>query len=141
MIRLNPDGSASAHDTPGSTDLLGRPSTAFFWWGLPFLVGFGTNFLPIPPTARILVWAAALAWMGAGCTLNALRCQRLHCYISAPVLFLGAAAAPVLAFGLTPLPATAASYVINVSLVLMVMSLGVEPVLGKYRSRSQHARK
>jgi hypothetical protein len=86
------------------------------------------------PTARVFVWTVALAWMGTGCALNAIRCHRLHCYISAPVLFFGAVAAPALAFGLTPFSPHAASYVINVSLLLMVLSLLVEPIWGKYTS-------
>jgi len=131
MNQSNPRGNAAP---PSTTDLFAKPSTIFIWWGLPFLVGFATNFLPMAPMARTLVWTVALAWMGTGCTLNAMRCHRLHCYISAPVLFLGAIAAPVLALGLTPLSPHTASYVINISLLLMVMSLLAEPIWGKYTS-------
>jgi hypothetical protein len=97
------------------------------------LAGLSTNVLPIPPQATTFVWALALAWMGLGCTLNARRCHRLHCYISAPVLFLGAVAAAASGLGLTPFGPGAASDVINAALVLALLSFLVEPVWGKYR--------
>ncbi|HUZ13535.1 MAG TPA: hypothetical protein VMU93_11850 [Caulobacteraceae bacterium] len=125
---------AQPQTTPGARDFLARPTSAFFWWGLPFLAGFATNFLPLARDARTLVWAVALAWMGAGCALNAARCHRLHCYISAPVLFLGALGAVLGTLGLDPLGPPTASYAINASVAIALISLLVEPVWGKYRS-------
>lgn len=72
--------------------------------------------------------------MGAGCALNAARCHRLHCYISAPVLCLGALGAALTTLGLNPLGPPTASYLINASLALALLSLLVEPVWAKYRS-------
>jgi hypothetical protein len=118
-----------------SSDLLSRPRSAVFWWGLPLVAGWSANFAPIPPLAATLVWAAALAWMGVGCTLNARRCHRLHCYIAAPVLFLGAAAAALVGLGWTPWGAPAASYVINGALALALLTFLAEPIWGKYRTR------
>lgn len=46
------------------------------------------------------MWAVALAWMGTGCALNALRCRRLHCFIAGPVLWLGAIACGLVALGI-----------------------------------------
>ncbi len=117
-----------------SRDLLARPSSAVFWWGIPVLAGVSTNFLPISPRSTVLVWAAAMAWMGVGCALNALRCHRLHCYIAAPVLIVGAAGATAASLGLAPLGPATASYVINIALVLALLTMLVEPVWGKYRS-------
>jgi hypothetical protein len=85
--------------------------------------------------AATLVWAGALAWMDAGCALNAARCHRLHCYLSAPVLFLGALGTTAAAFGFEPFGAPTSSYVINTSLALALLSFLVEPIWGKYRSR------
>ncbi|HEX4741247.1 MAG TPA: hypothetical protein VH353_07960 [Caulobacteraceae bacterium] len=116
-------------------DFLARPSSALFWWGFPLLAGFATNALPISPTARTVVWAAAFAWMGMGCTLNARRCRRRHCYISAPVLFLGAVAVAATALGLAPLGPRTAGYVINATLGLALLSFLAEPVWGRYRAR------
>ena len=118
-----------------SRDFLARPFSALLWWGLPLLVGVSTNVLPISPTVATFVWAAAFAWMGVGCTLNARRCHRLHCYISAPVLFLGAVAAAAAGLGLAPLGPSTPGYVINTTLALALLTFLVEPVWGKYRAR------
>jgi hypothetical protein len=118
-----------------SRDLLARPSSAVIWWGIPFLVGVSTNVLPMAPWVATFVWAAAMAWMGLGCALNAVRCHRLHCYLAAPVLFLGAVGATAAGLGYAPMGPATASYVINVSLVLALLTFLVEPVWSKYRSR------
>lgn len=125
----------TSHETTAqrARDFLARPSSALVWWGLPLAAGFATNVLPISSTAATFVWAAAFAWMGVGCALNARRCHRLHCYLSAPVLLLGAVAAVVAALGLTPLGPSTAGYVINTTLGLALLTFLVEPVWGKYR--------
>jgi hypothetical protein len=116
-------------------DLLARPTSALFWWGFPFLAAVSTNVLPLSQSAEAAVWAVALAWMGVGCTLNALRCHRLHCYISAPLLFLGAAVVAAAGFGYEPLGPSTCSLAVNVSLALVLLSFLAEPVWGRYRSR------
>lgn len=121
--------------TGASADLLKNPLTALFWWGLPLVGGWSSAFLPITPEAKSLVWAAALAWMGAGCTLNARRCRRLHCYLAAPVLFLGSALTAIIGSGWTPLGPHAASYAINGSLLAALLTFLAEPVWGKHRTR------
>jgi hypothetical protein len=130
------DRRASQRSVRGAEgDLLANPLGAAFWWGLPLLAGFSTNFLPLAQSGRTAVWAVALVWMGVGCVLNARRCHRLHCYLSAPVLLLGAVGAAASGLGFTPLGPSTASYVINVSLALALASFAVEPIWGKYRSR------
>lgn len=133
MLRLKA-GDAEPCATSRSGDFLARPLSSLFWWGIPLLAGVLTNFLPIAPITRTLVWIAAMAWMGVGCTLNARRCHRLHCYISAPVLFVGAMGAAAVALGFTPWGPSTASYVINVSLALALSTIVVESIWGKYRS-------
>jgi hypothetical protein len=115
------------------TDFLANPATAILWWGLPLAAGLLVEFLPLSSLAKTAVWAAALAWMGAGCTLNARRCHRLHCYFSAPILFLGALAALLVGLGITPFGPHAAGYVINTALILALLTFLAEPVWGKYR--------
>ncbi len=116
-------------------DFLARPLSTAFWWGLPLLAGLSTVARPIAPIATTFVWAAAFAWMGVGCTLNARRCHRLHCYISAPVLFLGAVATVAAGLGFASLGPRTASYVISATLVLAILTFLVEPIWGKYRGR------
>lgn len=134
MLRLR-TGDDDRYAPSRSKDFLARPLSALFWWGLPLLAGLSTNLLPIAPRAVTAVWAVAMVWMGVGCALNARRCHRLHCYISAPVLFLGAVGGGAVGFGLTPWGLGTAGIIINVSLALALMTFLVEPVWGKYRSR------
>jgi hypothetical protein len=118
-----------------SGDFLKSPFSAVFWWGLPLAAGWSAQALPITRPAETLVWAAALAWMGTGCTLNARRCGRLHCRLAAPVLLVGAAATALIGLGWTPLGPHAASYVINSSLALALLTFLAEPIWGMYRTR------
>ena len=122
------------HDqmAPTGRDLLARPGGAIFWWGFPLAAIAASGALPIMAWARTLVSVAALAWMGVGCTLNARRCHRLHCYISAPILFLGAVVAAAAGLGLAPFGPGVA---INTALVLALMTFLAEPIWGKYRPR------
>lgn len=73
-----------------SNDWFRRPLGAVVWWGLPLLAGVAANYSAVGARILAFVWAAAFAWMGAGCVLNALRCGRLHCFISGPAFLLGA---------------------------------------------------
>jgi hypothetical protein len=59
-------------------------------WGLPtaaLVVG-----IILPPSARTIIWSSALVWMGVACILNALRCGRIHCFLTGPFFLLMAAA-------------------------------------------------
>jgi hypothetical protein len=116
-------------------DLLSRPTSAIFWWGLPLVAGWAADLSPAPPAAKAAVWALALSWMGVGCVINARRCHRLHCYISGPVLFLGAFGAALTGLGVAPLGPPTLSYVINVTFALALLSFLTEPVWGRFRSR------
>jgi hypothetical protein len=123
------------HERPEGrlADFLANPATAILWWGLPLAAGLSVEFLRLPSLAKTAVWSAALAWMGAGCALNARRCHRLHCYFSAPILLLGAFAALLTGLGITPLGPRSAHPLINVTLVLAFLTFLAEPVWGKYR--------
>jgi hypothetical protein len=113
-------------------DFLSNPLAALFWWGLPLAAGWAGDALPIAPVAKTATWSLALAWMGVGCALNARRCHRLHCFISAPVLLLGAIGVALSAAGFTPLGPATASYLINGALALALLSFVAEVFRGKY---------
>jgi hypothetical protein len=75
-----------------------------------------------------------LAWMGTGCTLNALRCGRRHCFISAPVLWLGAIVTGLVALGVLS-GQNSLGAVVNGTLVLAVLSLLSERLWGVYAGK------
>jgi hypothetical protein len=93
------------------SDLARRPVTIFLFWVLPFAIASASDALGLSPTEAAWIWSGAMAWMGAGCALNALRCGRLHCFISAPALLLGASAAALIATGTINMGARALGYV------------------------------
>ena len=71
-------------------------------------------------------------WMGAGCILNARRCHRLHCYISAPAFILGAAALASFAAGLTHFGPHSLNNIIGLSLGVALLSFLPELIWRKY---------
>ena len=111
-------------------DLVRNPVSALLWWCVPLGLAFSTNlFSPTVRTAAV-VWALVFAWMGAGCVLNALRCHRLHCYISGPAFFLGALAAALIAAGV--LGPHAIGNVVSLTLGAALVSFIPELVWRKY---------
>jgi len=91
--------------TAARKDLARRPLTIIAWWGLPIAIGLSSDYLHLPFRAGAGVCAVAFAWMATGCLLNALRCHRVHCYVSGPVLLGGAAIAGLVAAGFIDLGA------------------------------------
>jgi hypothetical protein len=80
-----------------TTDWAGDVRSYALAWGLPSAALVVAIFLD--PGARTLVWAAALAWMGVACLMNARRCGRRHCYLTGPFFLLMAVAALLHGFG------------------------------------------
>lgn len=112
-------------------DWVRQPLEIIFWWVIPLALGMSTNFWHQPLARTGLVWALALAWMGTGCILNALRCRRRHCFISGPVLLLGA-----IATGLVPLgvlsSGSALGDAVNGTLAVAALSFLSEWIWGSY---------
>jgi len=120
--------------TAKSRDWLRQPIGIIFWWALPIALGISTNFWHPPLAQTGLIWTLALAWMGTGCALNALRCGRRHCFISAPVLWLGAIAAGLVGFGVISSP-NALGEAVNGALALAALSFLSEWFWGLYAER------
>jgi len=116
-------------------DLLGSRDSAFFWWCLPVAVGLAGSFLTNNFTLVAGVWCVCLAWMGAGCLLNAVRCRRLHCYIAGPVFILGAVGELLSATGMNVLGPHSAKNIAVAALLLALFSFVPETLWGRYLSR------
>jgi hypothetical protein len=117
-----------------SRDWLRRPAGIILWWGIPIALGVSTNFLDLSLAQTAATWAAALAWMGTGCALNALRCGRRHCYVSGPVLWLGGIAAGLVAIGIIS-GRNALGEVVNGTIALAALPLLAECIWGVYAAR------
>lgn len=67
-------------------DWVGNARSYVIAWGLPTAALAVGAF--ITPPERTYIWSAALVWMGFACIVNALRCGRLHCYLTGPFFLL-----------------------------------------------------
>jgi hypothetical protein len=112
-------------------DWVNRPGMGFVWWCLPLVIGFASNFFSMAARATALVWMASFIWMGTGCTLNARRCHRLHCYISGPAFFLGAAALALFAAGIALGPHSL-NNIVGLTLAVALLSFLPEMIWRKY---------
>ena len=118
-----------------SKDWVRRPSAFALWWALPIVIGVSSSLLELSLAQAAFLWAALFAWMGTGCVLNALRCARLHCFISGPALWLGAVAAVLVGLGVISGPHVL-NDVINATVVLVILSYVPEWIRGKYASKA-----
>lgn len=129
----------SASVTSGkSRDWLRQPLAIVSWWGVPLALAVSTDFLSLSLALTASIWAVAFLWMGTGCVLNALRCGRRHCFISGPVLWLGAIAVALAGSGILP-GRHALSDAINITVAVAVLSFLPEWIWGRYRAASRQA--
>ena len=81
-----------------SLDILSSRWRVFVLYWLPAIAIVAVGPLAISNAWRALVWTVALATMGTACVVNALRCGRVHCYLTGPFFLLMALVA--LSYGL-----------------------------------------
>ena len=104
----------------------------FVWWCIPIGVAVAAGYFASSARVSAMIWTGAFAWMGTGCILNARRCRRLHCYISGPVFFLGAAALALLAAGIVPLSPHSLNNIVSITLAIALLSFVAEMIWRKY---------
>lgn len=81
-----------------SCDILSSRRRVFFPYWLPAIAIVVAGALAMSSGWRTAVWTVGLATMGVACIVNALRCGRVHCYLTGPIFLLMALAA--LSYGL-----------------------------------------
>jgi hypothetical protein len=118
--------------TAARKDWARRPVTIIVWWGLPIAIGLSSDLLHLPFRVGAGICGVAFAWMATGCLLNAMRCHRVHCYISGPVLLLGALVARLVASGWVELDAKMFGNVVSAILALALLSFVPEMVWKRY---------
>lgn len=113
--------------------LSNRALTALLFW-LPIIVLVVSGFFQIGTGWRTAVWVVALSVMGTSCVVNALRCGRVHCYLTGP-FFLGMAIVALLyGLGVIPLGTNGWNFIGAAAIIGAVILIYVpEALLGKYR--------
>jgi MFS superfamily sulfate permease-like transporter len=84
--------------TGKSRDILSSAWRVFFLYWLPVIAIVVAGAPAISSGWRTAVWTVALTTMGVACLVNALRCGRVHCYLTGPFFLLMAVGA--LSYGL-----------------------------------------
>lgn len=86
---------------------------------------------------RTVVWTVALATMGVACIVNALRCGRVHCYLTGPFFFLMALVALSYGRGILHLGGNGWNLLGLITLIgAIALWYLLEMLLGKYRQRN-----
>jgi hypothetical protein len=113
-------------------DWFRQPLSFCLWWGLPIAIGALVGFLHVPFRIGAGICAVLFLWMATGCLLNAIRCHRLHCYISGPLFLLGAAFAGLVASGAIVVRTQMFGNAVSAVLVLALLSFVPEMVWKRY---------
>lgn len=116
-------------------DLAGSTGRVLGVWGLPIVAMILSANIGGGPT-NAFVFPMALIWMGAACLLNALRCGRLHCFVTGPFFLLMAALSLLHGTSLIPLGPRGWEIVGYGTLIgAIVLWYGPERIWGKYVRR------
>ena len=120
-----------------SRDMLSSPWQALllFWLPAIAIVVAGSSGLSVG--WRTIVWTAALGIMGTACMANALRCGRVHCYITGPFFLVMALVTLLYGLGVVTLGRNGWNLI---GLTILVGAIALcclpEMFLGKYRQRN-----
>ena len=115
-------------------DLSANTRALFLIWIVPIGLLFGLNFTTdfFGPRTQIGVAAALFAWMGSACTLNALRCHRLHCMIAGPAFLVAAVALALIALDVADFGRDGPNFIIWGTFAIVAFSFLPERMFGRY---------
>lgn len=120
--------------TSNSHDMLSNRLLVCALFCLPAIAIVATGHYRVGGGWRTAVWTAALSIMGTACLANAVRCGRVHCYITGP--FLLVMAVVTLLYGLGVLPLVGNGWnTIGLTILIGAIALSCLPEMffGKYR--------
>lgn len=106
-------------------DLVSTPWACAIWClcGVAFFVGFSEE------RWRPALWIGSLGVAGVLCLANAVRCRRLHCYITGPVFLAGAVLSALNAAGVTHIPWMRVGWGVIIGTAAGMI---IESLIGKY---------
>ena len=118
-----------------SRDILTNPWLTLAFFGLPVIAIVLAGRDDVSNGWRTVVWTIALGIMGTACLVNALRCGRLHCYLTGPWFLVLALVALLFGLSVVPLGRNGWNLIGLATLVGAVFLCCVpERLLGKYRN-------
>ena len=117
-----------------SRDILSSRWRVFMLYWLPAIAIVVAGAPAISNGWRTVVWTAGLAIMGMACIVNALRCGRVHCYLTGPFFLLMAFAALSYGLGILHLGGSGWNLLGLITLIGAITLFCLpEMLLGKYR--------
>ncbi len=120
-----------------SRDILSSRWRVFILYWLPAIAIVVAGVPAISSGWRTVVWTVALGTMGVACIVNALRCGRVHCYLTGPFFLLMALIALSYGLGIVHLGGNGWNLL---GLVALIGTIALwylpEMFLGKYRQRN-----
>lgn len=120
--------------TCSSRDILSNPVGSLLVFCLPPAAMVVVAARAASVAWRTGVWTVALVIMGVGCAVNAIRCGRIHCYITAPFFFLMALVTLLYGLGILSIRGSAWNLIgLTVLVGAIVLSCLPEMLFGKYR--------
>ena len=83
---------------------------------------------------RTIVWTTALVILGTGCSINAARCGRIHCYLTGPFFLVKAEVALLYGVGVLPIGGHGWNVIgLTILVGAIVLCCLPEIIFGKYR--------
>ena len=127
----------SSASTCKSRDILSSRWRVFLLYWLPAIAIVVAGAPAISNGWRTIVWTVALATMAVACIVNALRCGRVHCYVTGPFFLLMALVALSYGLGILHLGWNGWNLLGLVTLIgAITLWFLPEMFLGKYRQRN-----
>ena len=123
-------------DETRSRDFLSHPLSAFVLFWLPAIAIIAGGLPAVSNGWRTVIWTAALAVMGAACLANAMRCGRIHCFITGPFFLAMAVVTLLYGLGVLPLGSRGWNFIgLTILVGAVVLCCLPEAFLGRYRGQ------
>jgi hypothetical protein len=120
-----------------SRDILSSRLRVFLLYWLPAIAIVVAGVPAISSGWRTVVWTIVLGTMGVACIVNALRCGRVHCYLTGPFVLLMALIALSYGLGMVHLGGNGWNLL---GLMTLIGAIALwclpEMLLGRYRKRN-----
>jgi hypothetical protein len=120
-------------ETSARKDLSASAKSFIAIWVAPIAVASLLSLAALPAWIALAAWTIAFTWTGLACLINARRCGRVHCFVSGPILLIGAGLIGALAFNALDPDKYSLALIVGATLALAALTYGLERFWGRYR--------